>query len=34
MTAWLRPGYLGEKGNLVTKDQFVPDNVSGAPSTY
>jgi len=27
MTAWLRPGYLDEQGNLVTKDQFVPDNV-------
>jgi hypothetical protein len=27
MTAWLRPGYLDEKGQLVTKDTFVPDNV-------
>jgi hypothetical protein len=27
MTAWLRPGYLDEQGNLVTRDQFVPDNV-------
>jgi hypothetical protein len=27
MTAWLRPGYLDEQGNTVTKDQFVPDNV-------
>jgi hypothetical protein len=27
MTAWLRAGYLDEQGNLVNKDQFVPDNV-------
>jgi hypothetical protein len=27
MTAWLRPGYLDEKGNLVTQDTFLPDNV-------
>ena len=27
MTAWLRPGYLDEQGNLVTKDRFVPDSV-------
>jgi hypothetical protein len=27
MTAWLRPGYLDEQGNVVTKDRFVPDNV-------
>ena len=27
MTAWLHPGYLDETGQLVTKDQFVPDNV-------
>jgi hypothetical protein len=27
MTAWLRAGYKDEEGNLVTKDQFVPDNV-------
>ncbi len=27
MTAWLRKGYLDLKGQLVTKDQFVPDNV-------
>jgi hypothetical protein len=27
MTAWLRPGYLDAKGNTVTKDTFVPDNV-------
>jgi len=27
MTAWLRPGYKDEQGNIVTKDQFIPDNV-------
>jgi hypothetical protein len=27
MTAWLRAGYKDEAGNIVTKDQFVPDNV-------
>jgi hypothetical protein len=27
MTAWLRAGYKDEAGNLVTQDQFVPDNV-------
>jgi hypothetical protein len=27
MTAWLRAGYKDEQGNIVTKDQFVPDNV-------
>jgi hypothetical protein len=27
MTAWLRPGYKDEQGNIITKDQFVPDNV-------
>jgi hypothetical protein len=27
MTAWLRSGYKDEAGNLVTQDQFVPDNV-------
>jgi hypothetical protein len=27
MTAWLRPGYLDEQGNLVTQDRFIPDNV-------
>lgn len=27
MTAWLRPGFLDLKGNTVTKDEFVPDNV-------
>jgi hypothetical protein len=27
MSAWLRPGYLDEEGNLVTQDRFVPDNV-------
>jgi hypothetical protein len=27
MTAWLRAGYKDEVGNIVTKDQFVPDNV-------
>ena len=27
MTAWLRKGYLDLKGQTVTKDQFVPDNV-------
>jgi hypothetical protein len=27
MTAWLRPGYKDEEGNLVTQDRFVPDNV-------
>jgi hypothetical protein len=27
MTAWLRAGYKDEQGNIVTQDQFVPDNV-------
>ena len=27
MTAWLRPGYKDEAGNIVTQDRFVPDNV-------
>jgi hypothetical protein len=27
MTAWLRAGYKDEQGNIVAKDQFVPDNV-------
>ena len=27
MTAWLRAGYKDELGNMVTQDQFVPDNV-------
>jgi len=27
MTAWLRPGFLDSKGNRVTRDRFVPDNV-------
>ena len=27
MTAWLRAGYKDEEGNIVTQDQFVPDNV-------
>jgi len=27
MTAWLRAGYRDEAGNIVSKDQFVPDNV-------
>jgi len=27
MTAWLRAGYKDELGKIVTKDQFVPDNV-------
>jgi len=27
MTAWLRAGYKDEAGNIVTQDQFVPDNV-------
>ncbi|QEL13891.1 YHYH protein [Limnoglobus roseus] len=27
MTAWLRPGMLDLKGNAVTEDRFVPDNV-------
>ena len=27
MTAWLRPGYKDEEGNIVTQDRFVPDNV-------
>jgi hypothetical protein len=27
MTSWLRPGYKDEQGNVVTQDQFVPDNV-------
>jgi hypothetical protein len=27
MTAWLRAGYKDESGNIVTQDQFVPDNV-------
>jgi hypothetical protein len=27
MSAWLRAGYKDEQGNLVTRDQFVPDNV-------
>ena len=27
MSAWLRAGYLDEKGNVVAKDKFVPDNV-------
>ncbi|MBN9500472.1 MAG: YHYH protein [Armatimonadetes bacterium] len=28
MTAWLRKGYLDESGYPVTKDTFVPDNVT------
>jgi hypothetical protein len=27
MTAWLLAGYKDEAGNIVTQDQFVPDNV-------
>jgi hypothetical protein len=27
MTAWLRAGYKDEQGNIVTHDQFVPDNL-------
>jgi hypothetical protein len=27
MSAWLRAGYKDEAGNIVTQDQFVPDNV-------
>jgi hypothetical protein len=27
MTAWRRAGYKDEAGNIVTQDQFVPDNV-------
>ncbi len=28
MTAWLRKGYLDEKGDIVQKDTFIPDNVT------
>lgn len=28
MTSWLRPGFLDKDNNLVTKDRFLPDNVT------